>query len=157
MANFALQISNFEKYGTYSYRFDEVGNVILNPSSSIFQQQFLDIPLRNVNYNTTKIASFYDPTFIEFTQPISNNVSASIPTDVVDQINNLTVQNQQLQNRLDTLIAQSELDNSAANQQLVRDIIIPLRIQLGQGSSNADFQTIFPYLPIPVDQRDNAP
>lgn len=157
MANFALQISNFEKYGTFSYRFDEVGNVILNPSSSIFQQQFIDIPLRNVNYNNTKIASFYDFTFTEFTKPVSSSVSSSLPTDVIDEINNLTIQNQQLQGRLDTLIAQSELDNSSANKQLVRDIVIALRIQLGQGSSVADFQTDFPYLPIPIDQKDNAP
>jgi hypothetical protein len=157
MASFALQISNFEKYGTFSYRFDEVGNVILNPSSSIFQQHFIDIPLSNVNYDNTKITSFYDVEFTEFTKPVSANISSSVPTDVMDQINNLTDQNAQLTDRLNNLIAQSELDNSAANQQLVRDIILPLRIQLGQGTSAADFQTDFPYLPIPVDQRDNAP
>lgn len=157
MADFALQISNFEKYGTFSYRFDEVGNVILNPSSSLFQQQFIDIPLRNINYNNTKIVSFYDILFTEFTKPVSSSMSSSLPIDVVDEINNLTIQNQELQNRLDLLINQSELDSSAANQQLVADIIIALRIQLGQGSSISDFQTDFPYLPIPIDQKDNAP
>lgn len=156
MANFALQISNFEKYGTFSYQFDEVGNVILNPSSSVFQQQYIDLPLRNVNYNNTKISSFYDIEFTEFTKPVSSSTSSSLPTDVIDQINDLTTQNAQLTDRLNNLIAQSELDNSAANIQLVRDIILALRIQLGQGSSISDFDTAFPYLPIPPDQKETA-
>ncbi len=157
MADFALQISNFEKYGTFNYRFDEAGNVILNPSSSIFQQNFLSLPLSNVNYNSAKVNSFYDSTFTEFTKPETTNNTSSLPTDVVDQINSITAQNTELQSKLDTLIAQSELDNTAANQQAVKDIILGLRIQLGQGFSSDDFETDFPYLPIPLEQKDNAP
>ena len=39
MANFALQVANFEKYGTFNYKFDEAGNVILNPKGgSVFKK-----------------------------------------------------------------------------------------------------------------------
>jgi hypothetical protein len=156
MADFALQISNFEKYGSFNYRFDEAGNVILNPSSSIYQQNYIAIPLTNVNYNN-KIYSFYDNTFTEFVKPDPTEVGSNIPEDVVNQINSLETQNQELQTRLDTLIAQSELDNSAANLQAIRDIVLGLRIQLGQGFSAADFESEFPYMPIPLENRDNAP
>ncbi len=155
MADFTLQVANFEKYGTFNYKFDEAGNVVLNPSSSIFQQFYIALPLTLVNYNNTKVASFYDVAFTEFT-PASSNTTSSLPTDVTDEINNLQTQNTDLQNRLDNLIAQSELDSSAANTQLVKDIIVALRIQLGQGASSADFQTDFPYLPLTLEQRDNA-
>jgi len=156
MANFALQVSNFEKYGTFSYKFDDVGNVILNPSSSIFQQFYIALPLTVVNYNNTKLTSFYDVTFTEFTPPASGSMAKSLPNDVVDQINDLQTQNDDLQNRLNTLIAESELDNSAANVELVKDIIVALRIQLGQGTTTNDFQTSFPYAPLSIEQQDNA-
>ena len=157
MIDFALQITNFEKYGTYNYRFDEVGNVILNPSSSIFQQNYLSIPLSNINYNNDKISSFYDITFTEFAQPVKTNVTASTSIEIIDQLNSVTIKNQELQNRLDTLILENEQNNSAASIQSVRDIIIPLRIQLGQGFSSANFQSEFPYLPLSVEEQDNAP
>lgn len=156
MASFALQVANFEKYGTFNYKFDEAGNVILNPSSSVFQQLFIALPLTLVNYNDTKVTSFYDVEFTEFVPAMSGSATGSLPNDVADQINDLQAQNAELEGRIDNLIAQSELDNSAANTQLVKDILIGLRIQLGQGSTSDDFQTEFPYLPLSIEQQDNA-
>lgn len=156
MADFKLQVANFEKYGTFNYKFDEAGNVILNPSSSIFQQFYISLPLNVVNYNDAKLTSFYDVTFSEFVSPTSGNATGSLPTDVIDQINDLQARNAELQDRLDNLIVQSELDSSSANAQLVKDILVALRIQLDQGSSVLDFQTDFPYLPLTLEQRDNA-
>lgn len=155
MTDFSLQIQNFEKYGTFNYRFDEAGNVILNPSSSVFQQNYLSLPLTNVNYSDNKIASFYDATFTEFVKPESTTPS-NIPIDVVDQINSLESQNQNLKTQLDDLISQNELNSSAANLQAIKDIILGLRIQIGQGFSSTDFETDFPYLPIPLEKKDNA-
>ncbi len=156
MADFTLQITNFEKYGTYNYRFDEIGNVILNPSSSIFQQNFISIPLSNINYNTEKVSSFYDPTFTEFVKPVAPENAVSSSVEITDQLNAAITKNQELQSRLDSLILENEQVNTAANIQVVRDIILALRIQLGQGFSTADFQSEFPYLPLSVEQRDNA-
>jgi hypothetical protein len=49
MADFTLQVQNFERYGTFDYKFDEAGNIILTPSASIYQQFYLSIPLADVN------------------------------------------------------------------------------------------------------------
>jgi len=157
MIDFTHQISNFTRYGIFSYQFDEAGNVVLNPQSPVFQQNYLSISLSNINYNDGKIPSFYDTTFTEFTNPLSSSNISATATDVLDQINTLTIQNQQLQTQLDNVIALNQLSDTAANALAVQDIIIALRIQLGQGFSASDFQTDFPYLPIPIEQRDNAP
>ena len=45
------QINDFTSYGIYDYKFDSVGNQLLNPSSSIFQENYLALPLNNVYYN----------------------------------------------------------------------------------------------------------
>ena len=156
MVDFKIQVANFEKYGSFNFKFDEAGNVILNPSSSIFQQFYIALPLSLVNYNNTKITSFYDVVFTEFTPAISGSSTGSLPNDIADQINDLEAQNADLQDRLDNLIAQSELDNSTANVQLVKDIIIALRIQIGQGETVDDFQLDFPYLPLSLEERDTA-
>jgi len=156
MADFSLQIQNFEKYGSFTYRFDEAGNVILNPSSSIFQQNYISLPLTNVNYNDNKIASFHDSTFTEFVKPESSTNVSNIPSDIADQINSLESQNQNLKTQLDELISQNELNSSAATLQAIKDIILGLRIQIGQGLSSTDFESSFPYLPIPLEKKDNA-
>jgi len=156
MPNFALQVQNFERYGAFDYKFDEAGNIILTPSASVYQQFYLSIPLSDVNYNNNKISSFYNTTFTEFVNP-NLTTNSSIPSDITDKLNSVIAQNQELQNRLDTFVAKSELNNSAANEQLVRDIIIGLRMQMGQGFSTSNFNTVFPYLPISTDQQTDVP
>ena len=101
MADFTVQVTNFEKHGAFDYRFDEAGNVVLNPSSSAFQQHYLSIPLSNINYNNNKIKSFYDVEFTEFVAPATASANALSPAEIADQINSLTAQNQELQDRLD--------------------------------------------------------
>jgi hypothetical protein len=72
-------------------------------------------------------------------------------------LNLITQQNQDLQGQLDQLVSRSEVDSSFADELAIKDIIITLRMQLGQGESEADFEDTFPFLPIPLEQRDSAP
>lgn len=154
MAEFIKQINDFQSYGTYNYKFDEVGNQILNPSSSVFQQNYIALPTVNYVYDESKIVSFYNTTFQEF-QPTQNTSSTvNLPQEIIDQVNQLTQQNMVLQDQLDSMIADSEFVSTSADRQVIKDIIISLRIQLGQGTTTADFNTEIPYLPIPLEQRD---
>jgi hypothetical protein len=156
MTDFSVQIDNFQSYGTYNYRFDEAGNEILNPSSSLFQEHYIAFPTINMVYDHDKIQTFYQPTLTEFTPSQSTGSKSTLPQDIIDQINDMTQKNQVLANQLDDLIAKSELTSAEADSQLVKDIIMTLRIQLGQGTSTTDFFNEFPYLPIPIDQRDTT-
>ena len=152
MTDFSQSIANFTNYGTYNYQFDSEGNEIVNPSSSIFQQVYFNIPLGNFAYNNVKIPSFYDATFTEFIPTTSSvAVSSSVPQDVLNQITDITNQNTQLQSQLTSLIALTQMNTGSADQQAVENTIINLRIMLGQGSTPNDFQSVFPYLPTTVE------
>jgi hypothetical protein len=158
MADFNLQIANFTNYGTYNYKFDDVGNEILNPSSSVFQQVYFSLPLGNLTYNNSKVLSFYDPTFTEFipVSATSASVASVFPQEAIDQINTIISQNVQLQGQLESLIASSEMNSGSADVQSIKNTIINLRIQLGQGTVTNDFQDVYPYLPLSLESR-NAP
>jgi hypothetical protein len=153
MVNFEKEISDFKNNGIYHYQFDEVGNVILNPSSSIFQQHYISLPTINYNYNESKILTFYPTAFVEFVPQQTTSSTRFLPQDVIDKIDEVTRQNMILQDQLDSLIAQSEFEPATANEQAVKDIILTLRMQLGQGDSASDFYDTFPYLPIPLDKK----
>lgn len=155
MIDFSQQIANFTNYGVYNYKFDDVGNEILNPSSSIFQQVYFSLPLGNIMYDNNKILSFYDTTFTEFIPTeLTTSSSTVFPQEAIDEINDITYQNLQLQGQLDSLIAGSTVDSSSADIQSIKDTIINLRIQLGQGSFDGDFQTVYPYLPLSLEEQN---
>lgn len=158
MADFSQQIANFTTNGTYDYLFDSVGNEIINPSSSVFQQVYFSIPLGNYVYNESRISAFYDSTFTEFIpMSISSSISSStsvFPQDAIDQINTITYQNVQLQSQLQDLITSSTQDSGSADVQSIKNTIIALRIQLGQGSVPTDFEDDYPYLPIPLEDQN---
>ena len=154
---FEQEIKQFQTNGTFSYQFDEAGNLILNPSSSILQQHYVSLDLVDYNYDTVKINSFYDVQFREFVKTEVTSSGDMLPQDMLDQINLVTQQNTELQGQLDQLIAQSQVSSAGADELAIKDIIVTLRIQLGQGSNELDFDDAFPYLPIPLDQRDSAP
>lgn len=154
MIDFSKQITDFKNYGTYNYKFDSVGNEILNPSSSVFQQSYFALPLGNCVYNNSKILSFYIPAFTEFIPQVTSSVSPStFPQDAIDKINIITNQNIQLQTQLESLIASTESDSNSADIQSVKNTIVNLRTQLGQGSVSTDFESVYPYLPIPLESQ----
>lgn len=157
MANFSQQIKNFTTYGSYTYVFDDVGNELLNPSSSIFQQIYFSLPLGNYVYDNSKILSFYQPTFTEFLPTTNTSNSSSIfPQEAIDQINTITFQNTQLQNQLNSVVSLNAMNSGSADNQSIKNIIINLRIQLGQGVVIGDFQNIFPYNPISLESKNLA-
>jgi hypothetical protein len=160
MTDFSQQISDFTKGGAYDYLFDSVGNEIVNPSSSIFQQVYFSIPLGDYVYNESRISAFYNSAFTEFipTVPTSSSSSSSsaFPQDAIDQINAMTYENVQLQNQLQSLISTSNMNSGSADVQSIQNTIIALRIQLGQGSVSSDFEDAYPYLPIPLESQNST-
>lgn len=155
MTDFSQQVKNFTNYGIYNYKFDDVGNEILNPQSTVFQQVYLAMPITNVVYNNNRVLSFYDPTFTEFIPaPPTSSAASVFPQEAIDQINAITYQNVQLQGQLESLIAGITADSSSADIQSIKNTIINLRTQLGQGSFETDFQSEYPYLPIALEQQN---
>ena len=149
MTNFSQQIVNFKTYGTYTYEFDEVGNMVFNSSSANFSQNYLALPLDNFVYDNSKILGFYDPTFTEFVS-VSQSV---LPQENVDllvvqsQLEAEVAKNTDLINQLNNLILQTET-TVGPNQTAIQQVILELRKQLGQGRVDSDFSPDFPYAPI---------
>lgn len=152
---FTKQIANFTNYGTYNYKFDEVGNEILNPMSSVFQEVYFSLPLSNIVYNNNKIPLFYNPAFTEFipSSPVSSSASV-FPQEAIDEINAIIYQNVQLQNQLDSFVANSNNNSGSADEQSIKNTIINLRTQLGQGTTDGDFQPAYPYLPLTLEEQN---
>ena len=130
MADFSQDISNFTNLGTYQYKFDEAGNEILNPSSSIFQESYFAFPLTDLNYDNTNINSFYNTTFTEFVAPVTQSNTTDSIENITEQLITVTNEKNQLQTQLNEFITLSEQSSDAATQQTIKDIIIALRIQL---------------------------
>jgi hypothetical protein len=157
MATFAQEKSDFERNGTYNYDFDQAGNVVLNASSSNFSEVYVSLPINNFLYDTKKIESFYNPTFEEFIPSSVDSGSAVMsPSDITDmelEVSKLSEENKALTEQLNGLIAISEQNSTEAERESFKQVILDLRIQLGEGVTEQDFESDFPYGP----KEDAAP
>jgi hypothetical protein len=144
---FSQDITNFQRYGTYTYESDEVGNVIFNSASNDFSQVFFAFPLPNFVYDNTKIVAFYDPTFVEFVPPTATAASAD-SAQLQGDLDAANQENAALQQQLDAAIAINESTPSVADNQAAKQVILELRKSLGQGGVDSDFSSDFPYMPI---------
>lgn len=154
MQDFSKEISLYQQIGTYSYSFDESGNVLLDPNSTKLEKNYISLPLNNMVYNNEKISSFYSPEFEEFrpeTNPIlQSETSGSSSTEIlqtVEYVSTLEDQNKVLNERISELLAKLEQDSSAAEIESIKQVITELRIKLGEGSTSDDFEEEFPYGP----------
>ncbi len=145
---FAKDIENFQRYGTYAYEFDPMGNLIFNSSSTDFSQVYLSVPIKNVVYNSVKLDAFYDPNFVEFAPTTSSTENTSSIGELQQQIDVIQQENITLKTQLDSLIAESESSGSSANTLATKQVILELRKSLGQGRVESDFSDTFPYTPI---------
>ena len=148
MADFTQEISDFQRYGTYTYQFDSSGNQIFNSSSADFSQVYLSLPLKNVVYNKARIEQFYDPQFEEFIPTTGSAPITSSMNDLQDQLNIIQSENLSLKSQLDDVIAQNASVSSASDSQVVKQVILELRKALGQGRIDANFSDTFPYAPL---------
>lgn len=144
MSDFSQEIHNFQRFGTYEYKFDSVGNLTFNSSSANFNQAFIAFPLRNVFYNNPKIKSFYNVQFEEFV-PQELTASAAVTESLQEQLQMVQQENITLKTQLDTFIAENEASGSAADEMATKQVIFELRKALGEGRVESDFSDTFPY------------
>ena len=146
MADFSQDISNFQKYGTYTYKYDSVGNMVFDSRSVNFNQVYVAFPLQNVIYDTSKIETMYNVEFEEFVPQVL--AAAVTSEDMQQQLDVVQQENITLKAHLDSVVAQNEASGSAADQMAVKQVILELRKAVGQGRIETDFSEAFPYTPI---------
>lgn len=147
MSNFSQEIQDFKRYGDYEYKFDSVGNLTFNSSSTDFSRVYLAFPLSNVFYNNDKIKTFFNVQFEEF---VPQSLTSSVDTTVAlqEQLQNIQQENITLKTQLDSLVAQTEDSGSVADQMAIKQVIFELRKALGEGRVESDFSDTFPYTAI---------
>ena len=144
--DFPSKINQFQTIGTYDYKFDEVGNVIVNSSSTTFQYNYLCLPLMDVVYDPKSIESYYNVQFEEFLPaPESNEVPDDLPIMDFEELESVKAENEELKTRLDDLVLESEDNSTEAERQATKDVILELRKALGEGVEDRDFSEEFPY------------
>ena len=148
MADFSTNILEFQQNGTYTYKFDSVGNLYFNSSSADFSQVYLKLPLTNVVYDNSKIEKFYDPEFREFIVDTKPIITETTTNELQNQIDAIQNENNSLKITLDSLISKDESNSSSADKQATRQVILELRKTLGQGRVDSDFSDTFPYTKI---------
>jgi hypothetical protein len=147
---FSREISDFQRYGIYSYSFDEAGNVVLNPNSNNFSQVFLGFSLGNFVYDNGKIEAFYDPTFREFVpaSQIEQQQTEESIRQMQEDLNAEKEKTDALITQLNSLVELSNESSTEANNLATKQVILELRKALGQGRVDSDFSDDFPYSPI---------
>ncbi len=145
MTDFSNDIQNFKRYGTYIYKFDNVGNIIFNLSSSNFNQVYVAFPLVNPIYDNSKIEMMYNVEFEEFI-PKSTTINSTSSIDLQQQLETAQSQNELLKTQLDSLISNNTNNNN--NSEATKQVILELRKSLGEGVSDIDFSESFPYTAI---------
>jgi hypothetical protein len=144
MNDLQTYINTFLVTRQFDNNLDDMGNVNLNSSGSSANQIFIAFDLTNNNYDTTKIENLYDVN-ITTVNTQNNNEIVAINQEMQTSYNNAIAENQALRDSLADLVNVVEANPSQAESMAQKDLIINLRIQLGQGKTAADFSSDFPY------------
>lgn len=151
MSNFDEEIQQFQRYGTYTYKYDAVGNLLFDGNSSDFSRVHLSLPLLNVKYNNAKIASFQTTTFEEFVP--STEIKSQNTEELQQKMNVIADENETLKQQLNSLVEQSENNSSGSDIMAMKQVILELRMRLGEGRFDSDFSKDFPYMPIIKEKK----
>lgn len=146
--DFSNEIAKFQSTGVYNYQIDDGGNLLISSQSSEFNQHYISIPLSTDEYSASKINSFYPTNFTEFIPTQISVVSTSSISDLTNELSHSLSLNNTLQTQLEQITNIQQSNSSAADTLAAKQTIIGLRMSLGQGHSNTDFSSIFPYIPL---------
>ena len=142
--NITSQINDFLITGQFTNNIDEFGNVNLLTVPLEANQEYIVFQLSNFKYKNDEIENLYDVNINEFkTKPTTRK--QIVDQTVLNEYNKVLSENQDLKEKLNTLIDQVEADPSKSQLSAARDIIIALRIKLKEGVKPEDFSDEFPF------------
>jgi hypothetical protein len=128
----------------FNNNLDDFGNILLNTSASVINEEYISVSLMEYSYDEDTINKLYDTNIT--TQNVSNQREILVVNqDLQNSYNTAVAENQSLKDSLGDLVAIVESNPSQAESMAQKDLIIKLRIQLGQGKTATDFSPDFPY------------
>ena len=134
----------------FDNNFDGFGNIVLNSSASSASQEYMEVSLYQYLYDVTSIENLYD---VSIDIPVLNSQQENIiNTDTLQDLYDIAVaKNQSLSASLSQAVAAADANSSQSDLTERRDLIIQLRIQLGEGTNASDFSTTYPYEALPLN------
>lgn len=142
MNTFDSSIKSFLLSGEFENNIDDSGNINLNTEPIVANEKYIGFYLKNYIYDENKIESLYDVNISEFSIPEQTSDNTLL---VSEDISKLTIENTELKEQLSAAIS-SSLSSNGGLIDAAKDIIVNLRIKLGEGTSADDFSDSFPYL-----------
>lgn len=142
-------VETFKNTGEFDNNQDSYGNIQLVFSAAQSMdgnKNYVKVPLKTIEYNELKIT---DTEQINFTELQTDESEEKGNIDfVLEQYNVLLAENKILNETVNSLVEKYENSDDKSVIDALKNTIIELRIQLGQGNVVADFSTDFPFLPL---------
>lgn len=144
-----VDIQKFKDFGTFANNFDNFGNLkqVYSVTQSVSGSlNYVNLPLKIFVYNEDKIL---DTNTSDFTELQTKEIvdTRNINT-VIEQYNNAIAENRILNETINELVTKYEGSDDKQVIAAMKNEIINLRIQLGQGNVPSDFGDDYPFLPI---------
>jgi hypothetical protein len=142
-------VQTFKDFGTFQNNFDDFGNdqLVYNISQSFEgKYNYIKVPIKSFLYNENKIVDTSQTDFTEL-QTTAAEEKRNL-TDVITQYNNVLVENRILNQTVNELVEKYENNDDKQVIAAMKNEIIGLRIQLGQGKVPSDFDDDYPFLPL---------
>jgi hypothetical protein len=144
-----VDIQKFKDFGTFANNFDDFGNLkqVYSVTQSVSGSlNYVNLPLKVFIYNESKIVDTNTSDFTELqTQQSSDNRNIDV---VIDEYNKAIAENRILNETVNALVEKYENNDDKQVIAAMKNEIIKLRIDLGQGSVPSDFSDDYPFLPL---------
>ncbi len=144
-----VDVQKFRDFGTFANNFDDFGNLkqVYSVTQSVSGSlNYINIPLKIFRYNESKIVDTNQTSFTELqTQEATDSRNID---QVLEEYNKAIAENRILNETINTLVEKYENNDDKQVIASMKNEIIKLRIDLGQGNVPSDFSDDYPFLPI---------
>lgn len=141
-------VQTFKDFGKFENNIDEFGNfqIIKTLSGDVSGNLcYAMLTLKTFSYDESQILDNEKLEFVEF-ETTSRQEEQNVQ-NMVEQYNSLITENRVLNDTINSLIEKYENNDNETVIKSMKEKIVDLRIQLGQGQSINDFDEDFPFLP----------
>lgn len=143
------EVESMRLNGGLTPTFDGFGNLLISSNETNLSSSVITVELYSPKFSTDSINKVSNTNFSELASTDQSSIESSqvsSGSDVKALYDDQVEINKDLQTKLDDLTLKLNDPEKTSDDLQVKDTIIELRIALGQGSSEEDFSTEFPYI-----------
>ena len=143
------EVENMRLQGGLVSTYDENGNLMISSNETNLSSSVITVSLYSPRFSTESILKLSDRSFTELVGESTNSTqSLETVSDVKVLYENQVEINTELQSKIDDLTMKLNDPEKISDQLTIKDTIIQLRIENGEGATEEDFHSEFPYTAI---------